>query len=404
MNLLNPFQFFKGIVSGESLRLNWAAAAAAAVSYMGQRKASKEQREAAALAAEQSRFTPYGVTSGVGSGLFSTQEAARKGDPIYGIHPTTGEQIVTGYEQADRAGGGGMAMATLDPRYAQISQLLSGQAGGFLGESGMEQPSGIPLYQRGIQQALPFFQQASQIGSQSPGAGFLSQLNQFDPYQAAETQFGRLEDILNPARERTRGSLEARLLSQGRLGSTGGTLQQEGLETAIDQSRRQGLFDAFGQAQQTQQNLLGLGTGLNQQQMQRAAQLQQLGLGQAGFLTGAGAGIEGLGLGRQQSMQQLGLGALQGSTGLERMPLELLNLGGAFGGRAATAGAQQGLFTYGAGQNSSDATAAMYGSLGRGIQNTDWSGLFGDKSYNPNTGGGTLAPKSENQWANNWDY
>lgn len=332
----------KGGLTGFATTGNpWGAAAGAAAG--GFLSPDETYAGGAERAAQMAQFNPYSITSGIGTGTFE----------------------------------GGKGVSELDPRFQNLSGLLSGQAETFLGGAAQPQASGIPLYQRGIQQALPFFQQAGATAAQAPGAGFLSQLQEFDPYQAAETQFGRLEEILDPGRERARGSLEARLLSQGRLGSTGGGVQQEGLETAIEQSRRQGLFDAFGQAQQTQQNLLGLGTGLNQQQMQRAAQQQALGLGQAGFLTGAGAGLEGLGLSRQQMQQQLGLGALGGATGLEQMPLDQLRLGGQLGGARASAGAQAAKFPFIASQNLGDTQAALYGGLLTGIGNTDWSNIFG---------------------------
>lgn len=118
------------------------------------------------------------------------------------------------------------------------------------------------------------------------GQGFLGQLGSFDPMQATEQQFGLMESILNPGRERTRSSLQDQLLATGRLGSTGGGRTQEGLETSIEQSRRQGLYDAFGQAQQTQQHLAGLGGGL----LQQGLGIEQMPLG----LIGMGGQLGGL--------------------------------------------------------------------------------------------------------------
>lgn len=175
---------------------------------------------------------------------------------------------------------------SLDPRFAAISEALTGGlAGGLSSSLSPEQ--------------LAFGQQATETG-----AGFLQSAGQFDPFAAAETQFGRMEEILAPGRDRARESLEGRLLRQGRLGSTGGGRTQEGLETAIEQSRRSNLYDAFGQAQ-----------GVQQQQ----ANLAQL--------------FGGLGLGIEQGQFQQQLGGLQGALGLEQAPLAFAEFGSSLSGQ-----------------------------------------------------------------------
>ena len=108
--------------------------------------------------------------------------------------------------------------------------------------------------------------------AQNIGAGFLSQLRQFDPFQAAQTQFNTLEKILQPERDAARQQLQNKLLSQGRLGSIstnikgditgGGAADQLALEQAIERERQRNLINQFGLAQQTQQNLFNIGSGL----------------------------------------------------------------------------------------------------------------------------------------------
>jgi len=167
-------------------------------------------------------YKPYSTESGVGS-------VAVKGDQI---------------------------TATLDPRYRALVDQLTG---------------GFQVTPSLSQEQLGLGRQATEAG-----AGFLKQLGSFDPFAAAETQFGRMEEILSAGRARDRSSLEGKLLRQGRLGSTGGGVEQEALEGAIEQSRRQGLVEALGQAQgiQAQQAQLGTQLGafggtIEQQQLQR---------------------------------------------------------------------------------------------------------------------------------------
>jgi hypothetical protein len=127
------------------------------------------------------------------------------------------------------------------------------------------------------------------------GAGFLEALGSTDPFDIAEKQFERMESILAPGRERSRSALESRLLRQGRLGSTGGALSQEGLETAIEQSRRAGLAEAFQQAQ--------------------GVQAQQADIGQK---------LGAFGLTSEQEQLQRILSAISGATATEAMPLSAL--------------------------------------------------------------------------------
>jgi len=161
---------------------------------------------------------------------------------------------------------GDRAQVTLDPRYqSAVDQLL----GGFQGVSPTLSPEQLALGTQATER----------------GGAFLEQLGT-DPFAIAEQQFQRMEDILRPERERTRTATTEQLLAQGRLGSTGGARTQEALETAIEQSRRAGLTEAFGQAQgvQAQQAALGqqLGAfGLSTEQQQLQRMLQSLGAAQA---------------------------------------------------------------------------------------------------------------------------
>ena len=316
LNFINPLKVINSYLDASTFSV-WGALAGAALNYLGSQgqssaasDAARRQETAAEAAAEAARFDPYNVSGAFGTGQFDRDA--------------------------------GTASVQLTPEMQQLQQLFGQQAGQFAGQG---------------QTALG--QQAGALGEQ-----FLGGL-QADPFAAAETQFGRMEEILNPARQRQREALEGRLLQQGRLGSTGGTLQQEGLEGAIEQSRQQGLVNALQQSQAMQAQQAGLG--------------QQLGL-----------------FGQQQqdvgfNQAQARLGAL---TGIEQQGQRLLELGAGFGGRQAAAGAQQGAFGM---QGAASGSAALLGgaagqsqalgqlgtALGDYFDQPNYDSSFGSPSYDP---------------------
>lgn len=179
----------------------------------------------------------------------------------------------------------GNITTTLAPQYRDIVNMLVGAFGGV-------QPSLSP-------EAL-----ALGRGATGAGAGFLSGLSSFDPTTAAKEQFDIMESILEPGRQRSREELEAKLLRQGRLGSTGGGIESESLETAIEQSRRAGLLDAMRQSQAVQKQQAELATSLG----------------------AFGGTVEDTQL--QRLLQSLGT-----ATALEALPIELGQLGALYSGQ-----------------------------------------------------------------------
>lgn len=168
---------------------------------------------------------------------------------------------------------------SLDPRYQAIVDSL---IGGFADS---------------VQPGLSAEQLALGAGATRAGAGFMSALQETDPFALAEQQFGRMEAILEPGRNRTRQASEARLLQQGRLDSTGGARTTAALEEGIEQSRRANLVEAFGQAQGVQRQQADLATGLG----------------------AFGGGIE------DQQLQRL-LQSLGSATAVEALPAEMANV------------------------------------------------------------------------------
>lgn len=125
------------------------------------------------------------------------------------------------------------------------------------------------------------------------GRGMLADVAGFDPLNAAEDRFQRLQSVLAPQRDRQREGLEARLLAQGRLDSGQGNLLGGELERGFAAEDTNLLNKLFleGEAAQAQ------------------ARTQAQGLGQAG--AAIGGGLFGQQLQAPQGAQQLDQGLLQ---------------------------------------------------------------------------------------------
>ena len=319
--IYNPTKFwFKMLnLDGQMFTFSWAAAAAAAGSYLQNRaakKAAAAQAAAAARAAEQAQFRPYDVSGIIGKSTFN------EGSQTAGFDPNDFTQGITQQLQ--------------DPIAGQLGQEQT-QAGAF-GAAG--------------------------------GLGFLQQGLNTDPFNVAQERFGQLEQILNPGREQQRQSLESRLLRQGRLGSTGGSLQQQGQEAAFEQQRQRGLFDVFNDAQKLQQSQIGLGQNLTLFGQQQ----QEVGLGQ-------------------------GLNRLNALSGIETQGRGLIDLGGVLGGRQSSAGAQAGAFGL---QGQAASTAAQLGAA-KGLSGA--LGSLGRAGDNYNSGETSSYEKGgSNYYANDIRY
>ena len=269
---------FRKTLTGEYFTFNWVAAATVAASYIqnrSARRAADEQAAAAERARGDAQFNPYDVGGIFGQSTFDRDTGTAQFDP------NEFTQGVVGQLQ--------------QPIEGQLAQQQT--LGGALGQIG--------------------------------GANFLAQGLTTDPFDVAQSRFGQLEQILNPGRQRTRENLESRLLRQGRLGSTGGSLQQEGFESGIERERQRGLFDIYNQAQAQQQAQIGLGQNLTLFGQQQ----QEVGLGQA-------------------------LNRLNALSGIETQGRGLIDLGGVLGGRQSSAGAQAGAFGL---QGQAASTAAQLG-------------------------------------------
>lgn len=215
----------------------------------------------------------------------------------------------------------------------------------------------------GVQPSLSPEQLALGAGATEAGAGFLGALKAYDPFAATEEQFSRLEAILEPGRQRQRTSLQENLLRTGRLGSTGGGVSEQSLESAIEESRRANLAGAFESAMGAQSQLANLGTGLG----------------------AFGGSVE------DQQFQRM-LQGLGTATSLEAMPFELSQLGTSLSGQRSQheleRAKQQGSGDF-LGGLASSALAAYTGGLG----NVALAAL--QKKQEPTGGAGFLAGEGD---------
>ena len=124
--------------------------------------------------------------------------------------------------------------------------------------------------------ALASNNQNSQLAQQA-GAGFLGQLNEFDPMQVQQSQFNLLNPQMQQQFQQDRLGQENRQFAQGRLGSTGGAQDMQSLYQAQGNQQNQLMFDSFGQGQQAQAQLAQLGGQMSQLDPQLSGMFQNIG-------------------------------------------------------------------------------------------------------------------------------
>lgn len=284
----------------------------------------------------------------------------------FGVNPANGNVFMDQLNQALRGGAGAGALAGFGGGLFNNQSLQEGLGGLDFGGaiSGVNNAFG--------QQASPFFNQ----GTFNQNAGNVSALgNMFASNVAGGPQdfSGGLQSSLfgqgagnlsaagdqsalfnqslatqraaaQPQQDRLFNRLQDRLFATGQLGSTGGSQQLEGFFNAANQQDLGFQNNAFGQAQQQQQFLAGLGQnqiGLGQNFLgQNLGQFNQ-NAGLAAQFAGLGGQLEGQGFGQQ-------LGALQqnqaGAAGRLQNMQGLLGFGAGLQNQGFTQGLQGGGF------------------------------------------------------------
>jgi hypothetical protein len=265
----------------------WIAAGASLVGGLlggnSAKKAAQTQanatREAAQIAAEESRFRPVGVTTRFGQSQFQTDADGRVSGANY----------------------------SLDPALMGMQNRFLGLAEGGLTQAEQAQGQFAPL-------------QGAAQGLFNLGQQYLAQ----SPEQAAQDYMTKQQALLAPSRERQYGQLQNTLFNTGRAGlAVGGTGLRpgggEGLKAANPE------MEAYYNA-------------LAQQDAQLAANAMQAGQQQVQF----GAGLFGTGgnlANQNYALQSAALGPyqayLQGATGLENLGQQSLDIGAGIGAKSA---------------------------------------------------------------------
>jgi hypothetical protein len=237
------------------------------------------QREAAQMAAEESRFRPVGITTRFGQSAFQ-------------------------YGPDGRVSGAGY---TLAPEFAGMQERLLGLAGQGLTQAEMAPQQFAPLTGAG--------QRLFGLGEQ-----YLAET----PEQVAAKYMAGQQALLAPSRERQLSQLQNQLFQTGRGGlSVGATGTRPGGGAGLGATNPE--LEAYYNA-------------LAQQDAALAAQAQQAGQQQLAFGTGLfGTGAQMFDLyGRGQAGALAPYQAfLGGATGLEALGQQPLELGSALGGRIA---------------------------------------------------------------------
>lgn len=184
-------------------------------------------------------------------------------------------------------GGGGQASSSFSKSSTQTDPF--GLQGGLFGGSGFDgtnfnqvlDPRLGQLQGQGFDQSNQFGNLAlGNQGSQTAfnlGQGFAGQLSQTDPLSLQNTLFQQQAGLLRPGFEQDTLNLESRLFSQGRLGSTGGALQQQGLQDSQNTAFGQLLANSFQQSQGQQAQTAGLAQNFLQLDPQLSGMFQNLG-------------------------------------------------------------------------------------------------------------------------------
>jgi len=251
-----------------------------------------------------------GVTDAVG-GLFGV-EGGESVDPIefnpYNVSSTLGQSTVSG-QSVD---------ARLSPELQALYSGLLGRVG--LGQAQIPTAQSLMGQTGGLQQtAQDVLARAPQFQEQAQGLLGRAQ-SQFDIARDPQAAIDFQRRAYGPELERQRLSQESRLLNQGLLGSTTGSLQREGLAQGQNRALIQG---AQGQQQQAFQQGLGL--------LGQATGLEQLGLGALGQGAQQELARQQFEAGLQGQAQGQQLQQLQAALGLAQAPLGLAQLGGQYG-------------------------------------------------------------------------
>lgn len=307
------------------------------LSMIGANSAADQQQKALRQAMQAVAFNPSNVdAAGVGSATFSNGQINTALDP----------QLEQFRQQLlNQAGTTNPLYGQTGSMFAQAGQNIFNQGLGFQGLGQQVSGMGQGLF------GLGGNAYGQSQGLFNAGVNQLGAASSTDPFQIAQNQYNLSSQLLNPQQQQARTSLENRLFAQGRLGSTGGSEQFQGLLNSQDQARNQLMSQALGQGLAAQGQLFnqGLGTlgasfnqaGIGSGLFGQGANMigQGATIGQAGAAQlGQGAGLFGQQLNLQDQQLQQQLQQLNAARTLAQDPLQLVSMGLNRGNLQATAG------------------------------------------------------------------
>lgn len=329
---------------------------------------AKKQADAAKSAASGAAFHPYNVQGPMGNVNFSGNTASF--DPNAQMGNLTN---LLGSNAQNLLGGQGYS-----PEYQQFAQMLGGQAipglfGDALGAS-QNLPYGSFGQNQSLLNSLTGQAQGAAGGLFQGGQQFLGGQN-LDLQSLIGDRLGMLRQQAAPFEERSLDSLQQRLFSQGRMGSTGGSLDMEAFARGLGQNdlSRQLAAQDYGMQAQAQNANLGLGMfGLGNDLLGSAGNFSNMGLNNAMSLSDAtnsraqqrlsnAQSLFGFGSEMQNRDYTQGIQSLQGQGLLNSQFMDMIALGGNIGGARAGAGANQGQFLQ------SSPWGSLLGSLGNSM-------------------------------------
>jgi hypothetical protein len=224
--------------------------------------------------------------------------------------PSFTNGLPAGVQQAFQQFQGMQGLPNLDLN--GLDQILGGTNQAFTqAQQGLSQAG-----QLGGFNPAQLFAGAQGIAGQLPGSNQFQTGLQGSAFDAAQAQLGSLGQTYGQAYDNTLGTLRAQarpeedrafagltdnLFSTGRLGSTGGALQTEAFARGLGQADLSRQLAATQQAQQAQQNSLGLATGASGIGMG----LAQQGNNNMGALSNSMQGLFGAGFGGSSLQDQL---------------------------------------------------------------------------------------------------
>ena len=247
--------------------------------YAGAKKAAQATETAARLQADASRFRPFNIRSGFGTGTFYDAPDGGYSEAVGMLNPEF--QAIRDQYFSEAQG--------LSPELAGIRQSLMGQA---------NDPRLANLRDTYLDMAQ------SALG--------------FDPAQASARFLDATRRLAAPEEERRRLDQENRLLAQGMLTSTGGAQRQQALESALSEADLRRIIASER-------------LGMNQQRAAIGMANQLLGGADATTQSRLGSLQAALGLDDEKFK------ALGRVINLDQLALGLVDQGGVLGGRA-TAG------------------------------------------------------------------